>query len=240
MARSRSTKLLTGPEIEKAIQDAILYYRPHENDDPPPTYRRVAMDFGLQQCYQTFIRRLQGKTQPRSKAHAAQQLLSEPQEKALADWLEHLSDVGRPLSRRTIAKKVERLTDMSHRPSQRWLRNFLLRNPGIRLGKPSGLDPKRAQAFNESVIERHFDLLRRVLEENGIPWRNVWNMDEKGIQRGGGRKQQAMQYFIPRQRRPKYKLRSPNLELVTVIECVSAAGESIAPGFIFAESEPTK
>jgi hypothetical protein len=62
-------------------------------------------------------------------------------------------------------------------------------------------------------------------------------MDEKGVQRGGGRKLQALKYFVPRGRRPKYKLRSANLELVTIVECVCADGSYIKPGFIFSGKE---
>jgi DDE superfamily endonuclease len=58
-------------------------------------------------------------------------------------------------------------------------------------------------------------------------------MDEKGIQCGGGRKAQAQKYFVPCSKRPKYKLRSANLELVTIVECVAADGGFISPGIIF-------
>jgi hypothetical protein len=58
-------------------------------------------------------------------------------------------------------------------------------------------------------------------------------MDEKGCQRGGGRKSSPEKFFIPRNRRPAYQKKSGNLELVTVIESVSAIGESTKPGFVF-------
>jgi DDE superfamily endonuclease len=58
-------------------------------------------------------------------------------------------------------------------------------------------------------------------------------MDKKGVQRGGGRKAQAQKYFVPRSKRPKYKLCSANLELVTIVECVAADGEFISPGIMF-------
>ncbi|KAG2084373.1 uncharacterized protein F5147DRAFT_797523, partial [Suillus discolor] len=63
---------------------------------------------------------------------------------------------------------------------------FLHRHPSIKLGRPSGLDPKRGQCFNKTTVEDHFKLLREIMEELGIPWENVYNMDEKGCQRGGG------------------------------------------------------
>lgn len=48
---------------------------------------------------------------------------------------------------------------------------------------------------------------------------------------------QALKYFIPHNRRPQYKLRSTNLELVTVIECVCADGSSLKLGFMFPGKE---
>ncbi|KIM43929.1 hypothetical protein M413DRAFT_68349, partial [Hebeloma cylindrosporum] len=62
-------------------------------------------------------------------------------------------------------------------------------------------------------------------------------MDEKGCQRGGGRKASSRKYFVPRARRPKYKQRSANLELVTIIECVCADGTNLKPGFVFQGKE---
>ena len=83
------------------------------------------------------------------------------------------------------------------------------------------------------TITNHFELLEKVLRDLDIPWENVWNMDEKGCQRGGERKVSAEKYFVPRNKRPCYRQRSGNLELVTIIECVNAAGDSIKPGFVF-------
>ena len=49
------------------------------------------------------------------------------------------------------------------------------------LGCPSGLDPKRARAFNPITVEHHFELLENFIQKHDIPWENVYNMDEKGI-----------------------------------------------------------
>ena len=59
-------------------------------------------------------------------------------------------------------------------------------------------------------------------------------MDEKGIQLGGGRKKTGKKYFFSRKDRARYKLRSDNLKLVTIIECVSADGASLPPGIVLA------
>ena len=108
------------------------------------------------------------------------------------------------------------------------------------MGKPSGLDPKRTRCLNRATIslnvlllmhlDDHFRQLGEVLDTKGIPWANVYNMDEKGCQREEGRRMRAIKYLIPYNRQPQYKLHRANLEMVTVIECVSADGESLPPG----------
>ena len=45
------------------------------------------------------------------------------------------------------------------------------------MGKPSGLDPKHAQCFNQATIA-----LKEALDMEGIPWANAHGMDEKGCQ----------------------------------------------------------
>jgi hypothetical protein len=72
------------------------------------------------------------------------------------------------------------------------------------------------------------------MEERGIPWENVYNMDEKGIQLGGGRKGTGLKFFFAKSDMSQYKLKSDDLQLVTVIKVVCADGTStIKPGFVF-------
>jgi hypothetical protein len=56
------------------------------------------------------------------------------------------------------------------------------------LSSASGLDPKHAKAFNCPVVNQYFDELTELVESLGIPIKNIYNMDEKGCQRGGGKK----------------------------------------------------
>ncbi|KAF8218460.1 hypothetical protein L208DRAFT_1351225 [Tricholoma matsutake] len=79
----------------------------------------------------------------------------------------------------------------------------------------------------------HFDLLEAIIKKYDIPPENIYNMDEKGVQCGGGCKAQVQKYFVPCSKHPKYKLCSANLELVTIVECVTADGGYIVPGIIF-------
>ncbi|KAF9503073.1 hypothetical protein BS47DRAFT_1453840 [Hydnum rufescens UP504] len=61
--------------------------------------------------------------------------------------------------------------------------------------------------------------LKAVLEEHDIPWENVYNMDEKGSQLGGGCKGQRQKYLFGHNSREQYHVHDANLELVTVVEC---------------------
>jgi hypothetical protein len=102
-----------------------------------------------------------GKTKSRRASHETQQLLGSEQEKVLVDWIEYLSSTSHPLSKCTIRKKAQDISGT--KPSQNWIPLFLQRNPSIKLGKPSGLDPKQAQAFNCTMVGHHFDLLKEVI-----------------------------------------------------------------------------
>ncbi|EGN97099.1 hypothetical protein SERLA73DRAFT_57716 [Serpula lacrymans var. lacrymans S7.3] len=133
--------------------------------------------------------------------------------------------------KKTINQKVYALTKCS--PSKNWIYHFLEHHPEIKLGRPSGLDPKRAKFFNQTAVKKHFELVDQIMIEYNIPWENVYNMDEKGCQQGGGRGQSRIKYLISCRAKNHYKFHSDNLELVTVIECICADGTNLQPGFVF-------
>ncbi|KAK0481103.1 DDE superfamily endonuclease-domain-containing protein, partial [Armillaria luteobubalina] len=172
------------------------------------TYRQASEQFNVP--YFTLRRRCRDEAAPKTKAHLAQLLLPPASEEILVDWIKFLSATGHPVNKRTIRPK---------------------------LGRGSGLDPKRAKAFNYSTVQSHFALLKEHMETHNIPWENVYNMDEKGIQLGGGRRGSQQKFFFSRADTSKYKLKSDDLQLVTIIEAVCADGSSdIPPGFVFAGS----
>jgi hypothetical protein len=86
-------------------------------------------------------------------------------------------------------------------------------------------------------VGRHFDKLLEIIAKYEISIENIYNMDEKGCQRGDGRKGSGKKCFVPRARRLKYKSCSANLELVTIIECICADGTFLLPGFVFSGKE---
>ncbi len=83
------------------------------------------------------------------------------------------------------------------------------------------------------MIIDYFEKLTKVLKDNNIPWENVYNMDEKGIQLGGGWKGDGCKYFYSCEEWGCYIIWSTNLKLVTVIESCCADGTAFKLGFVF-------
>jgi hypothetical protein len=216
---------------EAAIHAACkeLNYKLKENPQDKLNIAAVARSHSI--TYTTLRNRFRGHTKPRKAAHGCQQLVSPEQEAVLISWLKHLGVTGHPICKRTIKQQIQYMC--KQKPGKNWIYCFLERNPDIVLTKPSGLDPKRARAFNRPSVQKYFDQLKHIVETHSIPSTNIYNMDEKGCQQGGGKKGSSRKYFYSRQTRAKYKHRSANLELVTIIECVCADGVALSPGFVF-------
>ncbi|OJA13670.1 hypothetical protein AZE42_08976, partial [Rhizopogon vesiculosus] len=104
------------------------------------------------------------------------------------------------------------------------------------MAKPRGLDPKRTQIFNKATITEYFDMCVALNQKHdGILPEHNWNVDEKGCQMGGGRNGDNSNFIFSKDNQDRYRIYSNNLELVTTIEYVSTAGDSIPPSFILAD-----
>jgi hypothetical protein len=196
-----------------------------------PNIKKMAQD--LKVPYTTLRARFLNVHKPRHEAHTGQQFLSPAQEQVLVKWIIHLGSTGRPLCKRTIKARAQHLHPECKKPSCNWIYLFLNRHPEIVLATASGLDPKRAKAFNRPVVNRYFDELASLIESYNIPVENIYNMDEKGCQRGGGKTRGRRKGFYSRKQRAKFKHRSANLELITIIEAICADGTELKPGFVF-------
>jgi len=190
--------------------------------------RKVALKWAIP--VQTLRDRSKGKTRPSRQAHSAQQRLSPDQEAVLVVWIQLWADTARPISISRIQRIARDLA--GGKVGKNWVYRFLQRHPELKLGKPSGLDPKRAQAFNEAIVREHYKELERALYP-GLKPSNLYNMDEKGCQRGGGRRIRNQKFITHSGKQVQYRIQSANLELITIIECVAADGTHIKPGFVF-------
>jgi hypothetical protein len=162
-------------------------------------------------------------------------LLTPEQSNTLIEWASHRAEMGIPASIQDLRAEAGAMA--GREPGKQWHKKFLQRFPELQLSRAMKLDPKRAKNFNETVIKNYFDQLEHLHARfpGGIPPQHIWNMDEKGIQMGGGRKNLGKKHLFLKQKKYKYIIRSDNLELVTIIECVSAAGEVVPPSFCLQE-----
>ena len=135
------------------------------------------------------------------------------------------------LTRNSLRERVKILTGKV--ASETWVQHFLLRHrDAISVGKAHGLDPKRAKSFNPDTIGGHFDLLEKVMSRYNIQQRNCFNVDEKGLQLGGGHKNLPTQFIVSTSDCPCYALCSDSLVLVILIEAICVDGSAVPPVFI--------
>src|SRR5216683_7987721 len=125
-------------------------------------------------------------------------------------------------------------------PGSNWISRFEKRHPEICVSQPGNLDPKRAQNFNPTNICHFYKLLKDIYNAfPNLPPEHIWNMDEKGVQFGGGCKHSKKYYHFRSMKQSKfYRIQLDNLELMTVIECISPSGLSVPPSFVLS-SRPT-
>lgn len=213
---------------EQRIQNALSFLK----ENPGTPLSKVATQFGIPNS--TLWARASGIHVSRSKAHADEQYLSTAQEEALLYWTHFQGLAALPLDRDTVRNRAALIKGTpADPPSVNWFKRFLGRHSDrLSFKKASPLDAKRAKNFNRATVEAHLKGFEDMLKEFGIPWANVYNMDEKGIQLGGGRKGNRKKYLFSREQRNRFRIKSDNLELVTVIEAVSADGVALEPGFV--------
>ena len=180
---------------------------------------------------QTLQNRYKGQTTSRQKAAEKSQILLPEEETVLTEWCSLHGSSGKPASAPVL--RGHALAISGKFPGKNWHRRFISRHPSLAFGKATGLDPKRAKNFNKTVVLDYFEKRKKLNDMfDGVPPEQDWNMDEKGLQMGGGRKNTGRKFIFVRNRKERYRIRSDNLELVTVIECISAAGEACPPSFI--------
>ncbi|KAJ7758862.1 hypothetical protein DFH07DRAFT_692194, partial [Mycena maculata] len=88
---------------------------------------------------------------------------------------------GLPLSLETIGNYA---ADIVGAPlGETWPRRFKDRhNNTLRVRWTHALEICRAKALNPTAVHEYFTLLTETINKYDINWKNIYNMDEKGIQ----------------------------------------------------------
>ena len=161
-----------------------------------------------------------------------QQILSKPQEATLVDWISYQAVVATPLDSDEIYSLMFDISGVL--PGSSWVYQFEQRHPEICASRPGNLDLKRAQNFNLTNVTHFYKLLKNIYNVYpNLPPEHIWNMDEKGVQFRGGRKHSKKYFHLQSLKRCKfYRIHLDNLELMTVIECISPSSLSVPPSFV--------
>jgi len=188
----------------------------------------------LQISRSTLSDRAKGRHTSWEKSCRARQKLTPEEEQTLLDWCRQRAQEGRPWSPQELRAHAQAIS--GGKIGKKWHLKFESRHPELRTARPAKLDPKHAKNFNKSIIHDFFDKYEGIhVDVDGVPPQHLWNEDEKGVQMGGGRKNSGKKFYFFKDQKNRYRLGSDNLELVTVMECVSAAGDVMPPSFVLSD-----
>lgn len=135
---------------------------------------------------------------------------------------------GTPLSLDALQKYASHICG---RPlGEKWARCFRARHGDIHIRWTTSLEACRARNLNPTLVREFFEILRDLVVTHGIPPENIYNMNEKGIQLGIGKRIRAL---VDRDQRTLYHVEDGSRELVTIIETVCADGTVLRPCVIF-------
>lgn len=125
-----------------------------------------------------------------------------------------------------------RTTRDASRVGPRWPSNFVKRQPELKTRFTRGYDYQRAKCEDPAIIQDWFDLVRNMVAKYGILDEDIWNFDETGFMMGIIT---SAMVVTSSDGRGKAKMVQPgNREWATVVQAVSAYGDSIPPFIILA------
>lgn len=113
-----------------------------------------------------------------------------------------------------------------------WLHSFLRRHPDISVRTAEGISINRATGMNRETVKQYFELLEKVLNENGLFDKpsNIFNMDETGLQLNN----RPTKVLAAKGSKNVSSLTSGEKgETISVIACCNAEGMFLPPYSIF-------
>jgi hypothetical protein len=202
-------------------------------NDQIGSVKAAATAFGIPRS--TLRRRLNGATD-RSTARQITQRLTAEQERGLIGWIKELEAQGNLPSHTLVhemVSKIETISNPTANPTpldNHWVNRFRHRHPEISscIGVP--LESSRALNSTREIIQPHFQRVQALIQKFNIQTEDIWNMDETGLAIGLC----ANGYVVSGQGKRRVYVKTPqNREWVSILEAVSAGGQSIRPLVVF-------
>ena len=185
----------------------------------------------------TVAHRLHGRI-PRAQSHSSLMRVTPAQEEVLVKWLEDLQRQVLPLNHDTLGELVVQLiheNDDFKPLGQHWTTRFLQRHPSLQTSYGRPMDIQRLLSLDPNIITTYFNKVAELRHQYGIELDDMWNMDEKGFQMGqcGGE-----QIIVNKSIGPPVIPSTGTSKWVTIVECISAAGQVLKPMVIHIGKEP--
>lgn len=184
-------------------------------------------------------RRLQNDN---SKKRGGQCVFTYEQEKALAERIVRLCDIGFGMTREDVMKAAFDFAEKNNIKNnfsktkriagKDWFLGFMERHP-LSLRKPQGLSRPRAEGLNPEDVQDYFQKLRRAVTETGTANKPqmIYNVDETGCAMNNHQSQKVVA-----KTGSKLVIKQTSVErgeLVTIVACCNASGHYIQPMAIF-------
>ncbi len=205
--------------------------------DTKITARRAAKIYNC--AHTTITRRLRGATKSKRLAGAEQQLLTPIEEQTIVKWVIQYYKWGLSLGLKQIRQfAIAILLRKCPQPQGKdpplglhWHHRLLSRNPQIKRVIARGLDRTRASAtLKIETLNEYFELYASLRQKYNIETEDIYNMDEKGFCMGAIQRSYVL---IPVSEKEAFLRQDGNREWVSVIETISASGESLPSYIIF-------
>jgi hypothetical protein len=195
----------------------------------------------------TIQRRLHGGL-TRSQGHEMAQILTNAEEKTLVRWIKQSSKNGIYIIPSTLIELAQHLRTarVTHASSSKpletelkkinhkWIQRFKGRHPEIGSAYAPQIERARKEGATFENVKRWFDAVEAMIEEYQYRPQDIYNMDESGFGIGEEQVFKVLYYLDTEQ---KQRVIGGKQEWVTLIECINAAGEALAPLIIFKGAE---
>ncbi|RYC77651.1 hypothetical protein BFJ63_vAg19475, partial [Fusarium oxysporum f. sp. narcissi] len=198
-------------------------------DDPKLSMRHAAKIYDVNR--NTLSNRKKGK-QARCNTISKSQNLSNLEEEAVLQYVLDQDMRGFPCQLSIVEDIANRLlADRGEQPvGKNWANNFINRQPELKSRYQRKYDYQRALCEDPITIRNWFRLVENTIAKYGIRSDDIWNFDETGFMMG---MISTRKVITSAERRGRPKAVQPgSREWVTVIEAVSAEGQSIPPFII--------
>lgn len=214
--------------IEIRIQNAIDTLQ----RDKSRKISDLAKEFAIP--YHRLYSRLNGK-KTRVQNCWASRALTKPQEEAVKQWLDQLDKAGQAPNAERIQICANSILRRQHSNpqtspptvSKMWAYRFMNRLPeDYKRLRTKPKEPKRLQSEDVARIQLWYERFERLIRQHQIQPTDLYNMDEVGFMDGLGRPELVITKYPER----NHSIGSAySRGLITILECVSASGDSLPP-----------